>query len=150
MISSPSRLALMLHMRFYSTLNSHRMPYLNDFIIRGAIPIWTHLAGNVPSHTYGNAPPALSFKLSSGGLTVLHQVMTGHRLLPMKFSLSEISKVPSSPPRFLPAVPCPWKDHMKIVREETSWFPLLFRETEVCIHTTLVSKEHDIEDMSHK
>lgn len=30
--------------------------YLNDFFIRGAIPIWTRLAGNTPSHTYRNAP----------------------------------------------------------------------------------------------
>lgn len=80
---------------------------------------------------------------------MLHQVMSGHRLLLINFSRSEISKVPSSPPCFLPEVPCLWKE-VKIAREEILRFPFLFRETGACIHTSFVSKEHYIEDTSHK
>lgn len=145
-----------LHERAHSSLDSHTLPCLHDFFIKGAMAIWTHLAGNALSHIrndaqYGKALSALSFKLSSRGLTVLHQVMSGHSLLSYWWSFPQVRSisVPSSPsPRFLPASPCPWKDRMKTAREENSFFSLVFRETEAYILTCFVNKWTYIKDRS--
>lgn len=62
-------LELMLHVRAYFSLASHKLPHFNDFCIKGAMPIWTHLASHISSHRhndtwYRNAPSALGSELS--------------------------------------------------------------------------------------
>lgn len=69
MIFSILCLVLTLHVRAYFSLDSHKLPHFSGSFIKGAIPIWTHLASHISSHIrngawHRNAPSAWGFKLS--------------------------------------------------------------------------------------
>lgn len=76
-------LALMLHMRAYSSLDSHKLPHFNDSFIKGAMLIWTHLAGHI-HHTYkmmhGKETHRLPWGLNYHGIPVICKRLRRHKL----------------------------------------------------------------------